>query len=150
MAMAATAQVQVQAQTRAKPTPPRYTVVVTLSAKAAAKLTALREGVVVAAVYYGEPTKAAAKQADEVGQIDLGHEDVALPAAGGAASFVGRGFQAARLGWVVGGAAQININVFSARKSGPDNLLDCDLFEDAVTVAEAKPIAIACKLIGEP
>src|SRR5690606_13529748 len=44
---------------------------VTLSKKAAAKLAAEKEGIVVYASYYGDPKKSAEKHADEVGQIDL-------------------------------------------------------------------------------
>ncbi len=127
---------------------PRFSVTVTLSAKAAAELAAKREGIIVAAYYYGEPTKAAEKKADEVGQIGLGTEQQRLGSAGGTATFTGKGYQAKRLGWIAG-EPQINVNVYSARLSGPDNLLDCGLFEDAVSVAEANPVTVACKLIGE-
>lgn len=128
---------------------PRWQVSVTLSPKAAEKLAAGKEAIVLSAAYYGEPTKAAAKKADEIGQIDLGQEELRLGSAGGTVVFVGKGFKADRLGWVVGREARVNLNVYSARKSSPDNLLDCDLFEDTVAVATAKPVAVACRLIGE-
>ncbi len=41
------------------------------------------------------------------------------------------------------------VNVFSGRHSSPDNLLDCDFFQDKITVAARAPIPIHCKLIGE-
>lgn len=131
------------------PAAPRWQVSVTLSPKAAEKLAAGKEEIIAAAYYYGEPTKAAAKKADEIGQIDLGQEELRLGSAGGTVVFVGKGFKADRLGWVVGREARINLNVYSARKSSPDNLLACDLFEDTVAVATAKPVVVACKLIGE-
>lgn len=137
------------AEAQAPTAAPRWEVSVTLSPAAAKKLAAGKEEIVLSAAYYGEPTKAAAKKADEIGQIDLGQEELRLGSAGGRVVFVGKGFKADRLGWVVGREARVNLNVYSARKSSPDNLLDCELFEDTMAVAQAKPVAIACKLIGE-
>lgn len=128
---------------------PNYRVVVTLSPAAAREMATKREEIIVSASYYGEPTKTAKKEADEMGQIDLGGEDVRLGSAGGTAAMVGKGFRAARIVHVVGREAHLNLNVYSARRSGPDNLLDCDFFDDTVKLAESKPIAIHCKLIGE-
>jgi len=31
----------------------------------------------------------------------------------------------------------------------PNNLISCDFFQDGVIKAQAKPLAISCKLIGE-
>jgi hypothetical protein len=126
-----------------------FSVDVSLSGAAAAKLSALKEAITIAAYWYGEPTRAARKQADEMGQINLGTEDVRIPGSGGRGEITGRKVQVKRIAWVRDRAVQVNINVFSARLSGPNNYLDCGLFEDAVTVARAKPIQIACKLIGE-
>lgn len=127
---------------------PHFTVTVSLSDAARAKLAAAHEGIVVAAYYAGEPTKAAMKKA-EMGEIQLGSEEVRIGGAGGDAVFTGAKFQANRTNLIKPGTAKILINVYTARLSSQNNLISCDLFEDTVTVAEAKPIPIACKLIGE-
>jgi hypothetical protein len=126
-----------------------FSVDVSLSSPAAAKLNALKEKIVVSVFWFGEPTRAARKRADEMGQIDLGTEQVRLPASGGRTEITGRSVQVKHIDWVKNRAVQVNVNVFSARLSGPDNYLDCGAFEDTVVVARSKPIQMVCKLIGE-
>jgi hypothetical protein len=126
-----------------------FSVDVSLSSPAAAKLNALKEKIVVSVLWYGEPTRAARKRADEMGQIDLGTEQVRLPASGGRAEITGRSVQVEHIDWVKDRAVQVNVNVFSARLSGPDNYLDCGAFEDTVVIARSKPVQMVCKLIGE-
>lgn len=132
---------------------PNFSVVVTLSQAAVAKLTAMKEQVSVSAMYSGTPTKEAEKKkiANEIGEVELGYEDQTRPLAGAQVTFTfaGKAFKTARTKWIQPGTAQLLINVYSARKASDDNLLDCGLFQDAVTLANSKPIAIACKLIGE-
>jgi hypothetical protein len=77
-----------------------FSVDVSLSAPAAAKLNALKEKIVVSVLWYGEPTSAARKRADEMGQIDLGTEQVRLPASGGRAEITGRSVQIKHIDWV--------------------------------------------------
>jgi hypothetical protein len=125
-----------------------FTVAVSLSPKAAATLKARGEGIVVAAMYSGEPIPAKASKADEMGMIDLGEEDVTIPGANGRAVITGAKVIGAHVGWVK--APGVLINVYSARKTSQDNLLDCGIFEDTVAKAQAtQPIAITCKMIGE-
>jgi hypothetical protein len=125
-----------------------FRVAVTLSPKAAALLQAKHEGIVVSAMYTGEPTPAKMNQAEEDGTISLGTEDVTIPGAPGIAVITGKTVIVAHLSWVK--AFDVLINVYSARRSSPDNLLDCGIFQDTVAKAQAQPIPIACKLIGEP
>lgn len=47
-------------------------------------------------------------------------------------------------------APQVNVNVYSGRRSSPDNLLDCGMFQDTLAVAAQSPVRISCGLIGEP
>ena len=94
---------------------------------AAAKLAELGEGVVVSAYYYGEPTADGQAKADQtvtlIGSVDDG-----------------------ALQWVVDGQPRVNVNVFSARKSSPDNILNCGIFEDFVAAGQASVPQISCKL----
>lgn len=134
-----------------------FTVQITLSPKALKKLTDLSESVTVRSFYYGKmarkPTPAEIKRAQadgqEPGMVEITGDTVTLPAAGGLAEMPGRGVGAADATAIGKNPINVNINVFSARKAAPDNLLDCDLFEDTVAAARAKPISITCRLIGE-
>jgi hypothetical protein len=126
-----------------------FSVDVSLSSAAAARLNALKEKIVVSVFWYGEPTKAARKRADERGQIDLGTEEVRLPASGGRGEITGKTVEIKHIDWVKGRAVRVNVNVFSARLSGPNNYLDCGAFEDAVAIARSKSVQMTCKLIGE-
>lgn len=125
-----------------------YRVDVTLSPAAQAKLLEGAETIIVGADYFGTPVPAAVDLADEVGQLDLGRAQRELEGAG-SASFDGTGFRTDRLSQIEG-EPQVNINVYSGRKSSPDNLLSCEFFQDALDVAAKAPIALHCTLIDEP
>lgn len=125
---------------------PAYSLDVSLSAKAAAKLSSSGETIHVSAMYYGSAKPGV--KGDEAGQIQLGAEEIDIPKAG-----------LLKLGQITLKPADIKkikekqplvlINVYTSRKVFADNLLDCGLFQDKVTVAAKKPVKIACKLIGE-
>lgn len=153
LAFAAALAAALPASAVAAEAPPKFSVVVTLSAEALADLTMRHEQVTVSAYYSGEPTPEAEKKklANEIGEIDLGDETLTRPITGATETFAfaGKTFQAKKTKWIKPGTAGVLINVYSARKSTDDNLLDCGLFQDKVALANAKPIEIACKLIGE-
>lgn len=132
---------------------PKFDLVLALSPAALTELTKIHEQVTVAAMYAGEPTKEAQKKKvdDEIGEVNLGSEEITRPmtAATAKVSFTGKGFDAKKLKWVKPGTAKVLINVYSARKANDDNLLDCGIFEDKLTVAATQPIEIFCKLIAE-
>ena len=125
-----------------------FTVEVMLSDEAAALLAASGETVVVDATFFGDPAAdAGAALINEVGQIDLGRREVEIPGAGTAA-FGGADLRLDRLD-AVAGEPQVNVNVYSGRRSEEDNLLDCGFFQDAVGVATRAPVALACRLLSE-
>lgn len=124
-----------------------FAVDITLSPKAAALLKARHEGIVVSAMYQGEPIASKRRMAEEDGTIGLGTENVTMTGAPGRAVIAGK-VDLAHVGWVT--APGVLINVYSARHSDPNNLLDCGIFEDTIAKAQAGPVAIACKVIGEP
>lgn len=127
-----------------------FDVSVTLSKKAATKLAAEKEGIVVYASYYGDPKKSAEKHADEVGQIDLTPQDeeVEISGKGGIAHISGRTFDRKRIDWLAG-PVQVNVNVASARKSSPDNILACDFIDGPLSDIQEKPVTLHCGLIEE-
>lgn len=147
--------VAAQAQTSASPY--GFSVEITLSPKARAKLASLKEEITVASFYYGDlsrkPTRAEIRAAEKEGrdpnQVELEGERVTISGAGGTAQMPGRSVSAKEAAALGSNPMKVNINVFSARRSHPDNLLSCDLFDDDLALARSKPIAVACKLIAE-
>lgn len=128
---------------------PGFDVNITLSAKAAQRLQSAHEGITVWASYYGHPNKAGQHHVDEVGQIDLGHVEVRVPGRPGMARISATKLPTDRLKWIEGGA-KVNVNVYTSRLSGDDNLLNCDFIDgDLAVVVTAQPITLHCGLIGE-
>ena len=123
-------------------------VAVSLSRAAAQRLAAEGEGMVVAAYYYGEPTAAGQAHVDEIGRIDLGSATVDLPGRPTTVRIGGSELVRSALRWVKG-PVWVNINIWSARLSGPDNILDCDFFDGEIARATAGPVTLRCALIGE-
>jgi len=129
--------------------PYAFSVDITLSPPAAQQLSRHRETIKLAAFYYGVPKPGLPEGIDNgMGQVFLGETELEIPGADGRADFDGKSVQTSRLRYIEG-EPQINLNVYSGRRSSEDNLLDCDFFEDAVRVAHAAPLKIHCKLIGE-
>lgn len=122
---------------------------VTLSPAAARALAARSEAVVIDASFFGDPTAQGRMHADEIGQIDLGRETITR-----GAGDVGRVLvpTTAATGPAVGwtdGVVRLNVNVYSARRSGPDNILACDFFDGTLESARRAPVALRCGLIAE-
>lgn len=129
--------------------PYAFSVDITLSPPAAQQLSRHRETIKLAAFYYGLPKPGLPEGIDNgMGQVFLGETELEIPGADGRADFDGKSVQTSRLRYIEG-EPQINLNVYSGRRSSEDNLLDCDFFEDAVRVAHAAPLKIHCKLIRE-
>jgi len=128
---------------------PGFSVSVTLSDKAGKKLTDGKETIVVAAYFSGSPKPGTPrKYLSDIGQVDLGEAHVEV-APGTIATFGPVKLKQDALSQVDAKGPQLLINVYSGRKSSPDNLLDCGIYEDALAPIEGKTIPIACKLIGE-
>lgn len=125
-----------------------FDVRISLSTKAAAKLAALSEGVIIYASYYGAPVPLAEKHADEVGQIDLGHEEIETQGKAGTVHITGAKVDHSHLPWIKG-PVLLNINVYSARRRGPDNILACDFFDGELRNAVRQPVSLHCSLITE-
>jgi hypothetical protein len=122
---------------------------VTLSDKAKRLLTDQKETIVVAAYFTGSPKPGTPRRyVSHEGDIGLGeaHVEVAI---GAIAKFGPVKLDQDPLQQVDKNGPQLLINVYSGRKSSPDNLLDCGIYEDALAPIQGKTIPIACKLIGE-
>ena len=125
-----------------------FDVVVGLTPKAAETLSKTGEGVVVSAWYYADPKAGAEAEANPVGLIDVGAEELDLGPLGGPVRITGSGVRNEAFAWI-GGPVYVNVNVWSARRSGPDNILDCDFFDGLLTRATAAPVELRCGLFEE-
>jgi len=124
---------------------------VTLSEKAAATLAQKHEGIKAFASYSGYPLNIADKLVNEAGLIDVSHQPEwsDVPSKGGLAHITGKSIDPNTLKWV-DGAVMVNVNIVSARKSGPDNILDCDVIDGPIPdVKDRAPITLHCALISE-
>lgn len=129
------------------PLPKEIIVDLTLTPRAAEKLSAMDEGITIAAMYDGEPTRAHRKQVDEMGMIALGMDRVTVTGKAQRVVVPIRKLDRVRVAWVVGGQPHLLINVFTARRKNPDNLLNCDIYDGPLADIRGKPIAIKCDLI---
>lgn len=122
-----------------------------LTAKAAKSLKELREAMVLYVSYHGWPKKGAEKHGDEVGQIDLGPDrTIGVPGKSGRYDVPAEAFDPKRLGWIAG-LVEVNVNVASARLSGPDNILAREFLDKPLREAEAAVTTLRCGLIeGDP
>jgi hypothetical protein len=130
-------------------TVPGFTVTVTYSQKAMATLVAGKETVIVAGYLSGFPIPGTPKKyVDHIGQIDMGEVKVEV-APGATAKFDRIKLNDAMMKWVDNQGPQLLINAYSGRKSSPNNLLDCGIYEGALKAVQGQSIPISCKLIGE-
>lgn len=134
-----------------------FTVGITLSPAARTRLSNPRESLIVSADYFGYPSAQALAQhvpGSENPWFTLHRAQVELesPSRGDTAiaHFPAVTLDAAKLAWTdAPDAPQVNVNIFSGRRSSPDNLLDCAMFQDTLAVAAKAPIQLRCGLIGE-
>lgn len=118
---------------------------ITFDAASLAMLQERGELVTKSAYYYGEPSKNSKLEVDEMGRIFLGAEEMTVWPKDQSFA-IGGSLAAAPLASVI--EPFVNVNVFSARISSDDNLLDCGFVEGPTADLSKKPQVIACKLIG--
>lgn len=130
----------------AVPAPSTFTVDVRLLDGGKPQFDRSGETIIVSARYYGEPVDdVAASAVNDVGQVDLGSAEVELVGEG-LARFDGSALLRSRR-TLVQGEPQLEISVFSGRRTSPDNLLDCDAFQGALSDAVRAPIRVDCRLL---
>jgi hypothetical protein len=134
-----------------------FAVQIALSAAARERLSTQHESLIVRAEYFGYPSAQALAQhvpGSENPWLTLHSAQIELEGAQldgtPTARFPAIAFDAKQLAWTdEPGAPQVNINVYSGRRSSPDNVLDCGMFQDALASAARSPIRLPCGLIGE-
>ena len=133
---------------RTKSEPYAFQVQITLSGKAAATLKRLHEGIVISADYSGDPKLSAKRHADEIGRIPLGVQNLEIPGRPATVIVSGSHVKRGRIAWIRG-PILLNVNAYSARRSGPDNILSCDFFDGRLRDTRNRTIPLHCSLIEE-
>lgn len=128
-----------------------FDVNIVLTARAAETLQARREGMVLLVDYYGWPKKSAEQHADEIGQIGFGPtRRIGVSGKAGSYHVPGEALDPKRLAWL-DGSVLVNVNIASARLSGPDNLLSCDIIDMTLAQVARTANTLRCGLIeGDP
>ena len=127
--------------------PYAFEVNLTLTPRAAEMLAHTDEFVNVAAMYYGRPVADNSPGIDEHGmEIGLGRDEVEAPPQSASVTAPGTGFDATYLSSVEG-EPEVLVNVYSARKTHENNLLDCSIYQGPVAMAQRRPVDITCDLI---
>lgn len=128
--------------------PAAFTIDVSLSPQATARL-ANGEGIVVNTMIAGPATAARQGDADEMGEIDLGTEQVTADGRPGPIQITGASFQPDRLSWIEG-SPMVTVNIYTARRTDPDNLITCDPFISGPLAEIAGRVhRVQCRLISE-
>lgn len=136
-------------ESAAPASPYAFDVRLTLTPRAVDKLVSTKERIIVAGMFWGAPTTAAESAADAIGQIPLGEDLVEVAPESATITVPAANFDVAPLPNVEG-APQVLVNVYSARKTHEDNLLDCGIYEGPVAMAQKQPVDIQCDLIEWP
>ncbi len=128
-----------------------YDVQISLSSAVETKLKNSGETITISAVYFGEPLagKSHRKLTAEDGNIYFNNEEEKSILGADTVTMGHVKYDSDLLKHIVGGEPNVLINVHSSRKKFENNLLDCDIFQDKVSVAAKTPIVLNCKLIGE-
>lgn len=114
----------------------------------AASTTALQERgemVVISAIYVGEPAPGNVLPVDEMGMVYLGAEDYTVYPLNQTIQ-IGHSLGTAPIGNVL--EPMVNVNVYSARHTDENNLLDCGIVDGPTESLSKQPQLISCKLIG--
>jgi hypothetical protein len=120
------------------------TIDLVLDPAAEAALQGREEWVVVSAWYFGDPAVDSVPM-DEMGLVYLGEERVTVfPVS--QRIVLGGALAGAPVDWVI--EPLINVNVFSARLTDQNNLLNCGLVEGPVAEMAGAVQTISCSLLG--
>lgn len=119
---------------------------ITLDAATQAAMEKRGELMIVSVMYYGEPKPGNEAAGDEMGRIYLGWEEYTIWPKNQSFA-IGSSLTAAAPFDTVQ-KPMLNLNLYSARISDENNLLDCSFIDGPVKDLHAAPQEVVCKLIG--
>ncbi|CCH02305.1 hypothetical protein FAES_4306 [Fibrella aestuarina BUZ 2] len=125
---------------------PRVTIALQLSPKAEAKLKADKETVIVAAFFSGTPKDTTSQEFLESGEVGVKDQKIELTTAR-VATFENLKFARKDYDALADKDIRLLVNVYSGRRSSPDNLLDCGIVEGPMSDLRGKRLPITGKLI---
>ena len=118
---------------------------ISFDAASATKLQEAGEMVIISSYYWGDPVAGHVLPVNEMGELYLGGEQAT----------VWPNEQTITIGGSLGGAPlgnveapMVNVNIYSARITNPDNLLDCGIVDGPSDALSKSTQEITCKLIG--
>ena len=79
-------------------------------------------------------------------EIELGAGEIEVAPENATVNVPGAGFDTTYMKSVKG-EPEVLVNVYSARKTHENNLLNCGIYQGPVTMAQKKPVDIQCDLI---
>jgi hypothetical protein len=127
---------------------PRFQADIILSNQAQTVLQERRETFIAAAYFSGVPRPDSVFKASKLGDICLGQARIEI-AGQGLAKFENVKIPKRLMDALESSDYRVNLSVFSGRKSGDRNLLDCTPIIDLISAIENKRHLIKCRLVGE-
>ncbi len=127
---------------------PPFQIEVSLSPAANDHLQRNKESIIVAAWFSGEPKDTSSREYAESGEIFITSSQIILDS-GRIARFAGLHFSKMLYDSLANKDVRVLVNVFSGRKSSPDNLLDCNILSDKMSAVKNRKITLTGKLIAE-
>lgn len=125
---------------------PRVTIALQLSPKAEATLKARKETVIVAAFFSGTPKDTTSQEFLESGEVGVKDQKIELTT-GRVATFERLKFARKAYDALADKDIRLLVNVYSGRRSSPDNLLNCGIVEGPMSDLRGKRLTITGKLI---
>ena len=130
--------------------PYAFEVQLTLTPRTIEKLETMHETVTVSSMYWGQPKEEARPRADEMGQINLGADDIKVQPSSRSVTVPGAAIDPKVLASDVEGPPQVLVNVHTSRMAHENSLIICGIYEGPIAMAQQKPVDIKCDLIEPP
>ncbi len=125
---------------------PKFTVELVLTDAAKAALKESGDKPQIDVYYQGKPIAGDKTEVNDEGQIALG-DDSTILFQPGPVEIGGTEFDASLLDHIEGKEAHVLINVNSSKLD--KNVIDCDVFEDKISVAVKEPIKLQCDVAAQ-
>ena len=125
----------------------RISLNIVLSAQAAKELKKHSESIVADAVFDGDASPGS-RGRNEVGRIDLARARAETAGVSGPLDLAVPAMDPAHRKMITG-PVHVNVNIYSGRRSSPDNILGCDFVDAPLKDVMGKSVPIQCGLLSE-